>query len=141
MYFLLNQLYLHGQILLFMLINIKMGKGTLSCRLGFSALLLLNRRKGLNALLSLKPRRLFFRQVLNNTSFLFHEEKKRNKENSPSALFYLLRYFSALNKKNSLSLKQLFVFNAPKSTSALRQKSEAGPLRFLFTTSLCSLGA
>ena len=35
-------------------------------------------------------------------SFLFLEEKKRNKENSPSALFCLLRYFSTLNKKNSL---------------------------------------
>ena len=36
------------------------------------------------------------------SSFLFHEEKKRSKENSPSALFCLLRHFSALNKKNSL---------------------------------------
>ena len=31
----------------------------LNCRWAFIALLLLNRRKGLNALLSLKPRRLF----------------------------------------------------------------------------------
>ena len=30
-------------------------------------------------------------------------------------------------------LKQLFVFNAPKSNSASRQKSEAGPLRFYAT--------
>ena len=63
-------------------------------------------------------------------SFLLPEQKKRNKENSPSALFVLLRHFSPLNKKNSLSLKQLFVFNAPKSTSASRPKSEAGPLCF-----------
>ena len=60
-------------------------------------------------------------------SFLLPEQKKRNKENSPSALFGLLRHFSPLNKKNSLTLKQLFVFNAPKSTSASRPKSEAGP--------------
>ena len=53
-------------------------------------------------------------------SFLLPEQKKRNKENSPAAFFYLLRWFSPLNKKNSLSLKQLFVFNAPKSTCALR---------------------
>ena len=88
---------------------------------GFLALRCCSCRKGLNALLSLKP---------HGFSFLLHEQKKRNKENSPSALFCLLQCFSTLNKKNSLSLKQLFVFNAPKSTSALRQKSEAGPLRF-----------
>ena len=35
-------------------------------------------------------------------SFLLPEQKKRNKENSPSALFCLLRHFSPLNKKNSL---------------------------------------
>ena len=71
-------------------------------------------------------------------SFLLPEQKKRNKENSPSALFCLLRHFSPLNKKNSLTLKQLFVFNALKSTSASRQKSEAGPYCF-FATSLRSL--
>ena len=38
--------------------------------------------------------------------------------------------FSA-KQKELASLKQLFVFNAPKSTSASRQKSEAGPLSFL----------
>ena len=73
------------------------------------------------------------------SSFLFHEEKKRNKENSPSALFCLLRCFSTLNKKNSLTLKQLFVFNAPTLTSASRPKSEAGPSRF-YATLLRSLG-
>ena len=36
------------------------------------------------------------------SSFLLHEQKKRSKENSPSALFELLRHFSTLNKKNSL---------------------------------------
>ena len=40
------------------------------------------------------------------------------------ALFYA-------KQKELASLKQLFVFNAPKSTSASRQKSEAGPLSFL----------
>ena len=63
-------------------------------------------------------------------SFLLPEQKKRNKENSPSALFGLLRQVFPLNKKNSLTLKQLFVFHAPKSTCASRQKSEAGPFRF-----------
>ena len=72
-------------------------------------------------------------------SFLLPEQKKRNKENSPSPLFCLLRHLSPLNKKNSLTLKQLFVFHAPKSTSASRQKSEAGPYCF-FATSLRLLG-
>ncbi len=111
----------------------------LNCRWAFIALLLLNRRKGLNALLSLKPRRHFFGQVLNNTSFLLPEQKKRNKENSPSALFGLLRQVFPLNKKNSLTLKQLFVFNAPTLTSASRPKSEAGPFCFFCATSLRSL--
>ena len=35
-------------------------------------------------------------------SFLLPEQKKRNKENSPSALFGLLRQVFPLNKKNSL---------------------------------------
>ena len=93
----------------------------LNCRWALALWFLLNRRKGLS---------LCSRSSREGFSFLFHEEKKRNKENSPSALFCLLRYFSTLNKKNSLSLKQLFVFNAPKSTSASRQKSEAGPICF-----------
>jgi len=61
-------------------------------------------------------------------SFFFcpNKRKTKQKENSPSAFFYLLQSFSPLNKKNSLALKQLFVFNAPKSTSASRQKNEAG---------------
>ena len=95
--------------------------------------------QGLVALLSLMPQGHFFGQVLNNTSFLLPEQKKRNKENSPSALFVLLRHFSPLNKKNSLTLKQLFVFYAPKSTSASRPKSEAGPFCF-YATSLRLLG-
>jgi len=78
-------------------------------------------------------------------SFLFSfartKERRNKKENSPSDFFCLLRHFSPLNKKNSLTLKQLFVFNASKSTSASRQKNEAGPFRFLGrdSTSLCSL--
>ena len=73
-------------------------------------------------------------------SFLLPEQKKRNKENSPSALFGLLRQVFPLNKKNSLTLKQLFVFNAPTLTSASRPKSEAGPFCFFCATSLRSLG-
>ena len=83
---------------------------------------LLKRRKSLNALLSLKPRGLFFGQVLNNTSFLLPEQKKRNKENSPSALFVLLRHFSPLNKKNSLRSNSFLFFTLQHSPPLHAQK-------------------
>ena len=51
-------------------------------------------------------------------SFARTKEKRSKKKIRRLHFFYLLQYFSPLNKKNSLSLKQLFVFNAPKSTSA-----------------------
>ena len=70
-------------------------------------------------------------------SFLLPEQKKRNKENSPAALFGLLRQVFPLNKKNSLTLKQLFVFHAPTLTSASRPKSEAGPFCFF----LCNIAS
>ena len=48
-------------------------------------------------------------------SFLLPEQKKRNKENSPSALFCLLRYFSPLNKKNSLRSNSFLFFTLRKA--------------------------
>ena len=48
-------------------------------------------------------------------SFLLHEQKKRNKENSPSALFCLLRHFSPLNKKNSLRSNSFLFFTLRKA--------------------------
>ena len=68
-------------------------------------------------------------------SFLFHEEKKRNKDellrtmsekNSPAAFFLPTPALFYAKQKELASLKQLFVFNAPKSTSALRPKNKAG---------------
>ena len=88
----------------------------------FSALLLLNRRKGYNALLSLKPRRLFI-------SFARTKETKQRKF-AVCTFLPTPALFSA-KQKELATLKQLFVFHAPKSTSASRQKSEAGPLCFL----------
>ena len=49
------------------------------------------------------------------SSFLFHEEKKRSKENSPSALFCLLQHFSPLNKKNSLRSDSFLFFTLRKA--------------------------
>ena len=50
-------------------------------------------------------------------SFLLPEQKKRNKENSPSALFGLLRHFSPLNKKNSLRSNSFLFFTLRKAPS------------------------
>ena len=88
----------------------------------FAALwFLLNRRKGLNALLSLKPRGLFI-------SFARTKETKQRKF-AVCTFLPTPALFSA-KQKELASLKQLFVFYAPKSTFASRQKSEAGPLCF-----------
>ena len=114
---------------------------TLNRRLGFllnrrkrlfAALwFLLNRRKGFNALLSLKPRWLFI-------SFARTKETKQRKF-AVCTFLPTPALFSA-KQKELASLKQLFVFYAPKSTFASRQKSEAGPLCFFYATSLRSLG-
>ena len=85
---------------------------------------------GFVALLSLKPRRLFI-------SFARTKETKQRKF-AVCTFLPTPALFSA-KQKELASLKQLFVFYAPKSTSASRQKSEAGPLCF-FVTSLRSLG-
>ena len=61
-------------------------------------------------------------------SFLLCAQKKRNKEKAPAALFGLFRKLFPLNKKNSLTLKQLFVLYAPTTSSISRPKSEAGSL-------------
>ena len=67
---------------------------------------LLNRRKGLS---------LCSRSSREGFSFLLPEQKKRNKENSPSALFCLLRHFSPLNKKNSLRSNSFLFFTLRKA--------------------------
>ena len=55
-------------------------------------------------------------------SFLLPEQKKRNKENSPSALLGLLRHFSPLNKKNSLRSNSFLFFTLRKAPSLHAQK-------------------
>ena len=55
-------------------------------------------------------------------SFLLPEQKKRNKENSPSALFCLLRHFSPLNKKNSLRSNSFLFFTLQHSPPLHAQK-------------------
>ena len=55
-------------------------------------------------------------------SFLLPEQKKRNKENSPAALFCLLRHFSPLNKKNSLRSNSFLFFTLRKAPPLHAQK-------------------
>ncbi|MBR5193236.1 MAG: hypothetical protein IKW37_02305 [Bacteroidaceae bacterium] len=83
----------------------------------------------MNALLSLKPRGLFIS---------LHEQRNEAKKFAVCTFLPTPALFSA-KQKELASLKQLFVFHAPKSPCASRQKSEAGPLCF-FATLLRSLG-
>ena len=85
---------------------------------------------GLVAALSLKPRRLFIS---------LHEQRNEAKKFAVCTFWPTPALFSA-KQKELASLKQLFVFHAPKSTFASRQKSEVGPLCFFYATSLRSLG-
>ena len=71
---------------------------------------------------------IFFGQVLNNTSFLLPEQKKRNKENSPSALFGLLRQVFPLNKKNSLRSNSFLFLTLQQPPPFHAKKDEAGTL-------------
>ena len=84
----------------------------------FSALLLLNRRKGYNALLSLKPRRLFI-------SFARTKETKQRKFAGCRSRAKIFTLF--LKKKNSLTLKQLFLLHGKeqKFLNALPRRPEA----------------
>ena len=74
--------------------------------------------------------------------FLLHEQKKNEtKRKFAGCIFLPTPALFYAKQKELASLKQLFVFNAPKSTSASRQKNEAGPFHLLGvgSTSLCSL--
>ena len=72
-------------------------------------------------------------------SFLLHEQKKRNKENSPSALFCLLRHFSPLNKKNSLRSNS-FLFLTLRKVPPLHGKKVRPDLYLFYATSLTLVG-
>ena len=108
----------------------------LNCRKGAFAQsplgFLLNRRKeGYNASLLLMPQGHFI-------SFARTKETKQRK--FAVCTFLPTPALFSTKQKELASLKQLFVFHAPKSPCASRQKSEAGPLYFFYATSLRSLG-
>ena len=69
-------------------------------------------------------------------SFACPKETKQRK--GTGCTFLAIPSAVSAKQKELASLKQLFVFNAPKSTSASRSKSEAGPL-CSFATLLRSL--
>ena len=58
-------------------------------------------------------------------SFALMQKKKITKRKNQGCTFLPTPALYSAKQKELASLKQLFVFNAPKSTSALRQKSEA----------------
>ena len=101
-------------MLFFMLINIKMVRGAQSplglfCSIAAKGLfaqlplgLFCSIAAGLFCSIAARALSLRCCSCRKGISFLLPEQKKRNKENSPSALFGLLRHFSTLNKKNSL---------------------------------------
>ena len=62
--------------------------------------------------------------------FLLHEQKKNEtKRKFAGCIFLPTPALFYAKQKELASLKQLFVFNAPKSTCASRQKKEAGIFR------------
>ena len=87
--------------------------------------------RSFSALLLLMPQRHFI-------SFARTKETKQRK--FAGCTFLPTPALFSAKQKELATLKQLFVFHAPKSTSASRQKSEAGPYRF-FATLLRSLGS
>ena len=117
MYFYLKRCCFSGQNVCFMLINIKKGRGRSIAAWAFFAQL----PQGLVAQSPLGLS-LCSRSSREGFSFLLPEQKKRNKENSPSALFCLLRYFSPLNKKNSLRSNSFLFFTLRKAPSLHAQK-------------------
>ena len=77
--------------------------------------------RGFSASLLLMPQRHFI-------SFARTKETKQRK--FAGCTFLPTPALFSAKQKELAALKQLFVFYAPKSTSASRQKSEAGPFRF-----------
>ena len=112
----------------------KVSKVSFNCRDGF----LFSRCEGfsLNRRWALTLRS---RSSREGFSFLLHEQKKRNKENSPSALFGLLRHFSPLNKKNSLRSNSILFLTLRKAPPLHAQKVRPDLYPF-YATSLRSLG-
>ena len=93
------------------------------------------------AFCSIAARAITLRSRSSRDGFSFLCPNKETKQRKFAVCTFLptSALFSA-KQKELATLKQLFVFHAPKSTSASRLKSEAGPLCFFYATSLRSLG-
>ena len=81
---------------------------------------------------SAKEKELAYAQTSDIFIFLLPEQKKNETKRKFAVCIFLPTpvLFSA-KEKELATLKQLFLFNAPKSTYASRQKKEAGPWCFL----------
>ena len=84
--------------------------------------------------------RAFFRTSPQQHVISFARTKETKQRKFAVCTFWTTPALFSAKQKELASLKQLFVFHAPKSTSASRLKSEAGPLCFFYATSLRSLG-
>ena len=84
-------------------------------------------------------RRVFFAHAPRRLFISFARTKETKQRKFAVCTFWTTPALFSAKQKELASLKQLFVFHAPKSTFASRPKSEAGPLCF-FATSLRSLG-
>ena len=74
----------------------------------------------------------FFFLCMYSIIFLLHEQKKNEaKRKFAVCIFFPTPVLFSAKQKELATLKQLFVLHAPKSTSASRQKNEAGPLSIL----------
>ena len=71
-----------------------------------------------------------FSDKSSTTRHFFCPNKRNEAKKFAVCTFWATPALFSAKQKELASLKQLFVFNAPKSTSASRQKSEAGPVRF-----------
>ena len=81
--------------------------------------------------------RLFFSAILQGIFISFARTKETKQRKFAVCTFWATPALFSAKQKELASLKQLFVFHAPKSTSASRPKSEAGP--FCFFCNIASL--
>ena len=82
-----------------------------------------------------------FSDKSSTTRHFFCPNKRNEAKKFAVCTFWATPALFSAKQKELASLKQLFVFHAPKSTSASRPKSEAGPYRFfLHIASLVGCG-
>ena len=80
---------------------------------------------------------LLFFCVFSSFFFCSNKRKTKQKENSPSAFFYLLQHFSPLNKKNSLRSNSFLFLTLQKALPLYGKKMRPDLYPFLGRGKLC----